>query len=141
MKYLLYIIPLLLFLGCDTQRDANIATPVEMAQKELIFIFPSMPSEICYADSVAVDLKEIAQDIGGADEQVINIDHPVNCATYGFDICVEESTDDEINPLTIITCTSPIDPRVCMNVLGEEYRDAEGDYFDETCILGMNAKE
>jgi hypothetical protein len=112
-----------------------------MAQKELIFIFPSMPSEICYADNVAIDLEEIALDIGGVDEQVINIDHPVNCATYGFNIPVEEFSDYEIDPLTIRLYTSDTDARLCMEVLGEEYRDAEGKYFQESCLLGMDTKE
>ena len=138
-SFIALIISITLFTGCDTERIANIATPQEMANKDLIFIFPSMPKELCYADSVTASLDEMSKDLNGTNPQVIDIDHSVDCATYGFTICETTLIEDEFAPLTLITCTSQEDPRLCMNVLGEEYRDSEGEYFEDSCLLGLDA--
>ena len=125
--------------GCDTERIADIATPQEMAQKEIIFIFPSIPEEFCYSDSLTEIWNDFARDVDGSNPQVLTIDHPIRCEDYGFIVCEKIVEGDEEDLVTMSMCTSPTDDRVCMNVLNQEYKDSEGEIFEESCILGMNS--
>ena len=137
MKYVLLFLSLSFF-ACDNQRIANVATPQEISEKDIIYIFPSLPKEHCYADKLSSEFNNIILDFNGTNPQVIMVDHPLTCATYGIDECSEDIIEDEFTLLTIISCISSDEQKICINVLGEEYRDSQGVYFEETCILGVD---
>ena len=139
MKYILLIISIALFTGCDTERIADIATPPQMAQKEIIAIFPSIPEEFCYSDSMTEIWNEFSDNLSGTNPQVLSLNHTVNCQEYGFTDCEEIMSDEDDTVVDMQICTSSTDDRVCMNVLNQEYKDSEGEIFEESCILGMNS--
>ena len=119
MKQFLWILMLLLLAGCGRDRIADIATTEEITDKTLLFILPSIPVEFCYADRMMETL---------------------NCSDYGFSNCVtvDMGIGDNNKHSVVVECLSDDEQHICLFLLGNEYRDVEGDTFDETCILGVD---
>jgi len=140
-KYL-WFIPLLLFMavGCGKERIADIATPEEIENKDLLIILPSIPEEFCYADRMTEMLDELAVEFNGTDPQVLSIPEHVDCSDYGFIKCVtvDLGTGENNKHTGAIECISNDEKHLCFYLLGNEYRDVEGNTFESTCIQGMN---
>jgi len=138
--WLLSAFLLLLIAGCGKERLANITTPEEMKSKNLIMILPSIPEELCYSDQMTEVLGELSMEFNGTDPQVLSVPESVNCADYGFFNCVTIDLGiGENNKHTgAIECISDDQQHLCFYLLGNEYRDVEGNTFESTCIQGMN---
>ncbi len=131
---------LFVFTGCDNDRLADIATPTQMEDKDILFILPSIPEEFCYADLMAEITNEVSEDINGTDPQILHIQDNVDCSHYGYSTCVSEDMGigENNKPQSVVVCISEDEEKVCLYLIGNEYRDVEGDTFDETCIMGYN---
>ena len=142
-KYLWLLSLLLLLVGCGRERLAKIATPDEIAQKDLLIILPSIPKEFCYADRMSELLDELAMEVNGTDPQVLSIEGNVDCSDYGFTACtwVDMGIGEYKKHTTVEECLSDDQEHFCFYMLGNEYRDADGNTFDETCVQGMNGPE
>lgn len=141
MKRLLSSLLLLFLAGCGEDRIADIATPEEIASKDLLMIFPSIPKQFCYADRMTEILNGFASDVNGTDAQVLSVQENVDCYDYAFNDCTASEFDTEDNKHVKTTaCISDDHSKLCLFFTGEEYRDAQGDTFDETCIMGMDKK-
>ena len=140
MKQFLWILMLLLLTGCGRDRIADIATPEEITDKTLLFILPSIPVEFCYADRMMETLNEISDDLNGTNPQVLSVSENLDCSDYGFSNCVtvDMGIGDNNKHSVVIECLSDDEQHICLFLLGNEYRDVEGDTFDETCILGID---
>jgi len=142
MKRYLWFVPLLLIamVGCGEDRTANVATPEEIQQKEILIILPSIPEVYCYSDQMTDILDELAADFNETDSQVLSVSHSVSCADYGFVNCemVDLGIGENNKKTAVIECLSNDKQRACLYLLGNEYRDAEGNTFESTCIQGMN---
>jgi hypothetical protein len=145
MKRYLWLLPLALILiaGCGKEREAQVATPQEMEEKDLLMILPSIPEEFCYADRMAEVWDELAVEFNGTDPQVLSIPEPVDCYSYGFSRClwVDMGVAENNKHTYAIECVSDDDTKLCFYLLGNEYRDIEGNTFDETCVQGMNGSK
>ncbi len=144
MKRYLWLFPLLLLLfiaGCGKERLADIATPEEMESKDLIIILPSIPEEFCYADRMTEILDELAMEFNGTDPQVLSIPESVDCQDYGFSNCVwlDMGVGENNKHTSMIECLSDDKEHLCLYLMGNEYRDVEGNTFDETCVQGINS--
>ncbi len=129
---------LFLFAGCGKERIADIATDKEISDKSLLFIFPSVPDELCYADSLTQTLNNISEEINGTNPQVISINKNVDCSDYGFVDCAREKLGKiEGKEIEAISCFRESDSKICNYMIGDEYEDAQGDTFDQTCVLGI----
>ena len=142
MRKFLLILPLLLFAlsGCGRDRIADVATPQEIADKALLFILPSIPAEFCYADRMTEILDEISDDLNGTNPQVLSVPENQDCSDYGFSNCtaVDMGIGANNKPQSVVECLSDDEQHICLFLLGNEYRDVEGDTFDDTCILGVD---
>jgi hypothetical protein len=141
-KYLwLLSVPLfLMILGCGKERLADIATPEEMENKNLLIILPSIPEEFCYADRMTEILDDLSAEFNGTDPQVLSVSESVDCSDYGFFNCltVDLGTGKNNKHTGAIECISDDQQHLCFYLLGNEYKDAEGNTFESTCIQGMN---
>jgi len=140
MKHFLWILMLLLLAGCGRDRIADIATPEEITDKTLLFILPSIPVELCYADRMMEILNEISDDLNSTNPQMLSVSENLNCNDYGFSNCVtvDMGIGEDNKPSALVECLSDDEQHICLFLLGNEYRDAEGETFDETCILGVD---
>ncbi len=142
MRKFLLILPLLLFVfaGCGRDRIADVATPQEITDKTLLFILPSMPVEFCYADRMTEMLDEVSDDLNGTNPQVLSLPENLDCSDYGFSNCVtvDMGIGADNKPHSLVECLSDDEQHICLFLLGNEYRDVEGNTFDETCILGID---
>ena len=138
MKHYILIVVLLLLVGCGRERIADVSTPTEMAEKDILLIFPSIPEELCYADRMSEILNSFSGDMNGTDAQVLSIGEPVDCSSYGFTQCSVSELEIEGKTAMMISCLSDDSPKACFSVMGDEYRDIEGETFDESCVLGIN---
>ncbi len=142
MRRFLLILPLLLFVfaGCGRDRIADIATPQEITDKTLLFIFPSIPEEFCYADRMTEILDEISDDLNGTNPQVLSLSENLDCSDYGFSNCVNVDMGIGTNnkPQSVVECVSDDEQHICLFLLGNEYSDVDGNAFDETCIMGID---
>ncbi|MEA3490297.1 MAG: hypothetical protein U9R27_00150 [Campylobacterota bacterium] len=140
MKKFLWTLPLLLslFVGCGKERVADIATPAEIEDKDIVLIFPSIPEEFCYADRMTEILDGLSSDINGTRGQVLSINEHVDCSSYGFYNCSVIELESNNKQVEMIECLSSVSSQICLYFLGGEYRDVEGDTFDESCILGVD---
>ena len=143
MKYFVWTLMLsllVLLTGCGKERIADIATPEEIDNKTILVILPSIPEQFCYADRMTGTLDELAVEINGTNPQVLSIPENIDCSHYGFYNCtiVDLGVGEMNNPLSMVECLSNDEHHVCLFLLGNEYRDVEGDTFDETCILGLD---
>ena len=140
MKHFLWILILLLLAGCGRDRIADIATPEEMDSKDLLIILPSIPEQFCYADRMMEILNELAVEFNGTDPQVLSIPSNVDCSDYGFVNCtgIDLGVGENNKHASMIECLSDDQQHLCIYLLGNEYRDVEGNTFDETCVQGMN---
>ncbi len=143
MKRLVWVVLGLLLAGCGRERVANIATPEQMDNKALLVILPSIPKEFCYADRMMEILDDFSVELNGTNPQMLSIEANLDCSDYGFDNCasIDLGTGDDNKPAAMIECFSDDQTRLCLMLLGNEYRDAEGNTFDETCIEGSDRKE
>ncbi len=138
MKHYILIVLLLLLVGCGRERIADISTPAVMADKDILLIFPSIPEEFCYADRMSEILNSFSGDVNGTDAQVLSTLEHVNCSSYGFVECSANELEIEGKTAVMISCLSDDSQKVCFYIIGDEYRDVEGETFDESCILGVN---
>jgi len=143
MKRLVWILLGLLLAGCGRDRIADIATPEQMDNKALLVILPSIPKEFCYADRMTEILDDFSVELNGTNPQVLSIEANLDCSDYGFGNCVsvDLGTRDDNKPAAMIECLSDDKTRLCLMLLGNEYRDVEGNTFDETCIEGIDRRE
>jgi len=66
----------------------------------------------------------------------------VDCSDYSFTNCSSgeiETSDNKVVEMT--QCLSDDHSKLCFFFTGEEYRDVEGNTFDETCVTGFNRKQ
>ena len=142
MRKFLLILSLLLFvlIGCGRDRIADIATPQEIDEKAILFILPSIPEEFCYADRMTEILNDISGDLNGTNPQVLSLPENLDCNDYGFSNCVtvDMGIGDNNKHHLLVECLSDDEQHICLFLLGNEYRDVEGDTFDDTCILGID---
>lgn len=138
-KYLwIFFLLLIVIAGCGKDRLADIATPEEMENKDLLFILPSIPEEFCYADRMAELTNDISNEFNGSNPQVLSVQSNVDCSDYGFSDCtrIDMGIGSNNKPSSMIECLSDDKKHICTYLIGNEYRDVEGNTFDETCILG-----
>ena len=140
LKQYLSIIILFVIVGCGKDRIVDIATPEEIYQKDLLIIFPSMPEEFCYADKMTEIFNDFGNDLNMINTQMLALDKPVDCQSYGFINCETVIIDTEKETGAMECSSSQLEGRVCLYMLGVEYRDAQGDTFDESCIMGTDKK-
>ncbi len=140
MRKFLWTLPLLLFvlMGCGTERIADIATPAQIEEKDILMIFPSIPEQFCYADRMSEILNGFSSDVNGTGAQVLSTKEPVDCSSYDFHNCVSAEFESGNKHVDMIECISEDNSRMCFYFLGEEYKDIEGDTFDESCIMGVD---
>lgn len=140
MKNFLWILILLLLVGCGKDRIVDIATPEEIGSKDILFILPSIPEAFCYADHMTEVLDEVSDDLNGTNPQVLSLPENLDCTHFGFTNCVSLDMGIGVNnkPQSLIECLSEDEQHICLLLLGNEYRDIEGDTFDETCVLGID---
>jgi len=144
VKKYVWLIPVLLLAmaGCGKERLADIATPQEMESKDLLLILPSIPEEFCYADTMTEILDEFSMELNGTDPQVLSIPYNVDCQDYGFSNCewIDMGVGENNKHASMIECLSDDQEHLCLFLMGNEYRDVEGNTFDETCIMGINSR-
>lgn len=141
MKRYLWLLSLLVLIlaGCGKERSADIATPQEITDKAILIIFPSVPSELCYADHMTEILNQRSDEISGTNPQVLSVEANVDCLSYGYGGCQNVALGKIDNKeIESINCFRDEGSKVCMFVTGDEYKDAEGETFDETCVLGID---
>ena len=142
MKNYLWILPLILLIivGCGKDRIADIATPEEIEEKDIMIILPSIPEQFCYADRMTEILDELAVEFNGTDPQVLSVPSTVDCYDFGFSNCttVDLGVGENNKHATMVECLSDDQQHLCIYLLGNEYKDVEGNTFEETCIQGMN---
>lgn len=139
MKRLLSSLLLLFLAGCGEERTADIATPEEIAGKNILMIFPSIPKQFCYADRMTEILNGFASDLNGTNAQVLSVQENVDCYDYAFSNCTSSEFDTKYDKHVKVTeCISDDHSKTCFFFTGEEYRDAQGDTFDETCVMGVD---
>ena len=143
MKHFLWILILLLLAGCGRDRIADIGTPEEIANKNLLIILPSIPEQFCYADRMTEILDDLSMEFNGTDPQVLSIPENVDCGNYGFTNCewVDMGVGERNKHTSMVECLSDDQQHFCFYLLGNEYRDVEGNTFDETCVQGMNGSK
>ena len=143
MKHFLWILILILLAGCGRDRIADIATPEEIDNKDLLIILPSIPKQFCYADLMTEILDDLAAEYNGTDPQVLSIPSNVDCSDYGFHNCIviDMGVGENNKQTTLVECLSDDEHHLCLFILGNEYRDVEGNTFDETCVQGMNGSK
>jgi len=130
----------LLLVGCGKDRIADIATPEEIESKDILFILPSIPEALCYADLMTETLSEVSDDLNGTNSQVLSVPENLDCSDYGFSNClgIDLGIGANNKPQSVVECLSDDEQHICLFLLGNEYKDVEGDTFDETCILGID---
>jgi len=135
-----FLLLLLVIIGCGKDRLADIATPEEIENKDMIIILPSIPEEFCYADRMAEIVDDFAVDLNGTNPQVLSVPTSVDCSNYGFVNCTEVDLGigEYKNHSYVIECLSDDKEHICLYLLGDEYRDVEGNTFDESCIMGID---
>ncbi|MEA3455023.1 MAG: hypothetical protein U9R26_00800 [Campylobacterota bacterium] len=140
MKNILWILILLLLTGCGMERRADIATPEEISDKTLMFILPSIPEQFCYADHMTEALNEVSDDLNGTNPQVLSVSENLDCSDYGFTNCIyiDMGIGENNKPQSLVECISDDEEHICLFLLGNEYKDVDGNTFDETCILGVD---
>ncbi|MEA3419246.1 MAG: hypothetical protein U9Q90_07585 [Campylobacterota bacterium] len=139
MKHFLWVLVLLILAGCGKDRIADIATPEQIEDKDILLIFPSIPEQFCYADRMTVILNGFASDINGTDAQVLSVPENLDCYDYDFSNCTASEFETETHKQVKITeCISDDNLKICLFFAGEEYKDVEGETFDETCIMGVD---
>ena len=138
MKQYLWIISFILFVGCDTQRVVDIASPPEMESKDMIIVFHSIPPELCYSDRLSETFNDFSLEYNLIEPQMLSIDYPVDCLTYGFSDCGDIEYEYKS---TIITCKKPNSDKLCITFFEEEYMDMDGEPFYNSCLFGVNAIE
>jgi hypothetical protein len=145
MKWYFWAFPLILIFaaGCGKERLADIATPQQMEEKDLLMILPSIPDQFCYADRMAEIWDELAMEINGTDPQVLSVPEPVDCYSYGFSQCewIDLGVGENNKHTSVVECISDDEKRLCFYLLGNEYRDVEGNTFEATCVQGMNGSK
>jgi hypothetical protein len=143
MKNFVWVVLLVLMAGCGRERIADIATPEEMDSKALLIILPSVPEEFCYADRLTEIMDDFSVELNGTNPQVLSMQSNLDCSDYGFSNCarVDLGTGSDNKPTAMIECLSDDQSRICLFLLGNEYRDVEGNTFDETCVEGIDRKE
>jgi hypothetical protein len=144
-KYLGFLAAVLLFLvGCGEDRIADIGTTDSMEEKILLFIFPSVPKELCYSDRLTESLNDLADEFNASNAQVLSVNYPVDCFDYhDFDpsLCGETEFDTKENKHIVMDeCRMyPPEPlHFCFYVKGDEYKDTEGNTFEESCVAGYD---
>jgi hypothetical protein len=138
LKRYLSIIILFAIIGCGKDRVVDIATPNQIDQKDILIIFPSMPQELCYADKMREIFSNFSNELNFTNIQMLSFDSAIDCYGYGFTNCKTVITDTE-DETSAIECSSIQDEtRVCLYMLGIEYKDANGDIFEDSCVIGAN---
>ena len=140
-KYLwIFFLLLIVIAGCGRDRLADIATPEEIESKDMIVILPSVPEEFCYADRMTEILDDFAVELNGTNPQVLSAPTSLDCSDYGFVNCTEADlgVGEYKNHVFAEECLSDDGQHFCLYILGDEYRDAEGNTFDESCIMGID---
>jgi len=136
-QILLSLFLLWLLWGCGKERIVDISTDAQMRQKDIIYIFPSIPKEYCYADTMTELLIEYNKQFDLSDTQMLSTPQAVDCTYYGFGGC-RYLRDEEESEAYAITCTSVDSSKTCFTLLGTEYKDVEGNMVEESCIMGAN---
>ena len=142
-KYIFSLLSIVLLIaGCGREREADIATPEEISEKDFIIILPSIPKQFCYADKMANITDEIADEINATNPQLLSVDDTIDCSYYGFSQCIEADLGVGSNNKSqaMIECISDDLDQICMYLMGNEYRDMDGNTFDETCVQGYDSK-
>ncbi len=141
LKRYLPIIILFAIIGCGKERIVDIATTGQINHKDLLIIFPSIPQEFCYADKMTEIFDDFSDELNFTNTQMLSTDKSLDCSSYGLTNCEIIITDTE-KKTGAIKCLSEqeSDTRVCLYMLGVEYKDAQGDLFDDSCIIGADAK-
>lgn len=130
-----------LLIGCGEERIADVAAPQEITDKSILFLLPSYPEELCYADNLTEILNSYSQEINGTNPQVASFEMQVDCAYFGFTDCVSEKLGDiDGKEIEMMSCSRASDTKICNSIIDNEYKDAEGGIFDETCVLGIDKK-
>lgn len=140
LKRYLYIATLAFLVGCNSEREVDIATPEEIYQKDLLVIFPSIPEEFCYADKMTEIFNDFGDELKLRDIQMLSVDTPVDCYSYGFTDCESVIIDPEKNSGAIECLSDQDDGRACLYMLGVEYKDSQGDLFEDSCIMGADRR-
>ncbi len=139
-RYLLPIGLLFAIIGCGKERIVDIATPEQINHKDLLMIFPSIPKEFCYADKMTEIFTHFSHELNLTDVQMFSMDNAVDCYSYGFSNCKKTTVHAE-NNTSALSCTQMEEKtRICLYMMGIEYKDSDGDTFEESCIMGANMK-
>ena len=139
MKHFVWVLAVFMMAGCGRERIVNIATEDEMEDKALLMIFPSVPEEFCYADRMAEILNDFAENLNGTNSQVLSVQANIDCSNYGFHTCTNDSIEqDDGKVIEFEECISDEQSKLCLFVKGNEYKDVEGNLFDETCVMGID---
>ncbi|SFV55654.1 hypothetical protein MNB_SV-6-644 [hydrothermal vent metagenome] len=140
LKQYLPIVILFAIIGCGKERIVDIATPNDIYQKDLLVVFPSIPEEFCYADKMTEIMDGFSDELNLTNMQMLSVDSAVNCGSYGFTNCEIVTTESEDKSGAIACMSEQNSSRVCLYMLGVEYKDSEGDTFDESCIMGADRR-
>ena len=143
MKYAFLVASLLVLTGCGREKKADIATTEQMKNKTLIFILPSIPEQFCYSNQMAEVTEELAsKDLNASNPQTLSIDSNIDCSYFGFTNCqrVDMGVGEDNKEHSFIECLSDTQDRLCLYLIGNEYRDVDGNTFDETCVQGYDSK-
>jgi len=140
LKRYLPIIILFAIIGCGKERIVDIATPEQIDQKDLLIIFPSIPEEFCYADKMTEIFNDFSDELNLTNTQMLSLDKTVDCYSYGFTNCEIVATDTEKETGAIECLSDQHQNRACLYMLGVEYKDSEGDTFEDSCIMGADKK-
>jgi len=140
LKRYLPIIILLAIVGCGKDRIVNIATPNQIDQKDLLVIFPSIPEEFCYADKMTEIFTDFSDELNLTNTQMLSMKNSMDCNSYGFTNCEPIITDTEDETSAILCLSEQDETKICLYMLGVEYKDAQGDTFEESCIMGADRR-
>jgi hypothetical protein len=140
LKRYLSIIILFAIIGCGKDRIVDIATPQQIDQKDILIIFPSIPQEFCYADKMTEIFNDFSDDLNLTNTQMLSIENPVDCYSYGFTNCEIMTTDTEDETGGIECTLAQDETKVCLYMLGVEYKDVEGNTFEDSCIMGADRR-
>ena len=130
----------LFFAGCGKDREVDIATPEQIEEKDMLIILPSVPRVFCYADLMAEIEGELADEFNLTNPQSLSVDANVDCSSYGYRNCVwiDVGVGENNKPQSFMMCLSDSERQICLYLMGNEYRDVEGNTFDETCLQGFD---
>lgn len=86
-------------------------------------------------------LNDFSSDINGTNAQVLSVDMAVECSSYGYTQCSASQFNSKSHKqVAVVECLSNDSSNKCLYFLGEEYRNADGETFEESCILGIETE-